>query len=241
MEIKVFSSYKELISACAKVIIDQVRNFPRSVLGLATGSSPLGLYQELIRDHDVNHTSYKEVKTFNLDEYVGLDKNHPQSYYTFMMENLFNHIDIDLSNVHIPNGCAFDLEQECANYNQLLEKYHIDIQVLGIGANGHIGFNEPGTPFDSTMHLVKLDEKTRRDNARFFSSIAEVPEYAITMGIKNILSAKKILLIATGKNKSEAIFHLVKGTPTPEWPATALQYHDDVVLFLDEEAASLLK
>lgn len=240
MEIKVFKSYQELSRACAKVIIDQVRTNPQSVLGLATGSSPLGLYQELIRDHDFNKTSYRDVMTFNLDEYVGLDKEHPQSFYSFMMENLFYHIDISYCNIHIPNGCAFDIEQECKNYNKLLEENPIDLQVLGIGVNGHIGFNEPGTPFDSTVHIVKLNDTTRKHNARFFNSLQEVPEYAITMGIKNILNAKKIILIAHGKEKSEAIYHLVKGNPTPDWPATALQYHHDVVLFLDEEAASLL-
>lgn len=240
MEVRVLNNYQELSKKAAQVIIKQVKEKPNSVIGFATGSSPLGIYQELITDYQKNHTSYQNIITFNLDEYYGIKRNHPQSYYYFMMDKLFNHLDINPNNINFPNGDAEDIEAECRRYNEKLEKYPIDIQILGIGANGHIGFNEPGTAFDSITHLVKLDEKTRIDNARFFNSLAEVPEYAITMGIKNILAAKKIILIASGINKQDAILKMIKGPVDPSCPASILQTHDDVLVFLDEEAAEKL-
>lgn len=240
MEIKIFDTYEELSKEAAKVIIDQVRNHPKSVLGLATGSSPIGLYNELIRDHQENQTSYKEVTTYNLDEYHGIEKTHPQSYYHFMVETLFKHIDINLDNVNIPNGMTDDVEAECRRYDEILKDKAIDVQILGIGGNGHIGFNEPGTPFDSTTHYVKLDEKTRQDNARFFNSIDEVPTHAITMGIKSIIAAKKIILIASGASKADAIERMVNGPVDPSLPASILQKHDNVIVYLDREAASKL-
>lgn len=240
MDIRVFDNYEELSKAAANEIIEQVRSNPTSVLGLATGSSPIGLYKELIHDHKENHTSYKDVITYNLDEYFGIKKTHQQSYYKFMLDNLFSQIDVDLNHVHIPNGDVDDVEKECIYYNEVLKQNTIDIQILGIGSNGHIGFNEPGTPFDSVTHQVKLDEKTRNDNARFFNSLDEVPTHAISMGIKNILAARKIILIASGNGKADAIAKMVNGPLDPNLPASSLQMHDNVVVFLDKEAASKL-
>jgi glucosamine-6-phosphate deaminase len=240
MKVKVFNHYDEISQKAAEEIITQVKTNPGSTLGLATGSSPIGLYQFLIKDFQESNTSYKHVKTFNLDEYYGIAKTHQQSYYKFMWDNLFSHIDIQEENVHIPNGQEHNIEQECNSYNKKLSGAEIDIQILGIGSNGHIGFNEPGTPFDSVTHKVALDEKTRLDNARFFNAIDEVPKYAISMGIKNILQAKKIILIATGIKKAHAIKAMVQGPIDPSCPASALQTHENVLVLVDQEAASLL-
>lgn len=240
MEIKVFDNYEELSKSAAKAIIDQVQKKPNSVLGLATGSSPFGLYQELINDHKENKTSYKFITTYNLDEYYGISKEHPQSYYHFMFENLFQYIDIQKENIHIPSGDSENIDLECENYNKKLAENPQDIQVLGIGSNGHIGFNEPNTPFDSVTHQVILKEKTRKDNARFFNSLDEVPTHAVSMGIKNILSAKKIILIATGIYKADAIYNMINGEIDPKCPASALQKHDSVTVYVDKLAASKL-
>ncbi|HEY8365023.1 MAG TPA: glucosamine-6-phosphate deaminase [Haloplasmataceae bacterium] len=240
MDIHILENYEELSKSAAQLIIKQVKQKKDTVLGLATGSSPLGIYAEIIKDHQENHTSYKDVITFNLDEYFGISKSHPQSYYHFMKENLFNHLDINPNNIHIPSGETEDIEQECQEYNKKLENYVIDIQLLGIGANGHIGFNEPGTSFSSVTHYVKLDEKTRTDNARFFHSLDEVPTHAITMGIKNILNAKQIILVASGINKADAIYNMIKGPIDTNCPASCLQMHDNVVVFLDKLSASKL-
>lgn len=240
MKVSVHKDYNELSKEAAKIIINQVKEKPNSVIGFATGSSPLGIYQEIISDHLQNKTSYKNILTFNLDEYFGIERTHSQSYYYFMMENLFKHIDINHNNINFPSGVTANIKEECQKYNEKLNNHQIDIQILGIGANGHIGFNEPGTPFDSTTHFVKLDEKTRIDNSRFFNSLDEVPEYAITMGIKNILSAKKIILVANGINKQDAIYKMVKGPIDTNCPASALQMHNDVLVFIDELAAEKL-
>jgi glucosamine-6-phosphate deaminase len=241
MEIRIMKSYEEISQAAAKLIIDQVRNNPQSVLGLATGSSPLGIYQALIEDHRKFKTSYKDVLTFNLDEYFGIDKTHPQSYYHFMQHNLFQHIDVNPHHLHIPSGDTNDIDLECEAYNKKLAIHPIDIQILGIGSNGHIGFNEPGTSFDSTTHHIELDERTREDNARFFKSLEDVPTHAVTMGIRNILDAKKIILVATGKTKAHAVSCMVNGPIDSSCPASSLQRHDNVIVFLDQEAASLLE
>ena len=211
-----------------------------SVLGLATGSSPIGLYKRMIEDHKANGTSYKDVYTFNLDEYVGLPVDHPESYYTFMKEQLFNHIDIPLENVHLPNGNG-DVEANAKEYDDNMSKMTIDIQVLGIGSNGHIGFNEPGTSFDIRTHVTDLTEQTRKDNARFFDPRGEeVPYQAITMGLANIMAAKNVLLIATGANKAQAVHDMIKGDVDVSCPASILQRHASVTVVVDEEAASLL-
>ena len=233
-------TYEE-VSAEAFKIMKEVLGKDKPVLGLATGSSPVGLYQEMIRDHKENGTSYKEILTFNLDEYVGLPRDHEQSYYTFMHEQLFNHIDIPEENVHVPVGCAEDEEAQCVSYEEELSRHTVDIQVLGIGSDGHIAFNEPGTPFDSPTHLMELTEQTRRDNARFFENdITQVPTQAITMGLASIMRAKKIIVIATGANKAEAVRGMLQGPRTTDCPASILQDHKDVTVLLDKEAASLL-
>lgn len=240
MEIKIFDNYHELSQYAASDIINQVRTKNNTVLGLATGSSPIGIYQELIKDYKENHTFYNEVTTFNLDEYYGIEKTHSQSYYRFMKDNLFNYIDINPQNINIPSGDSDNVDLECTMYNKKLEQQQIDIQVLGIGSNGHIGFNEPGTSFDSITHHVKLDEKTRNDNARFFESKDKVPTHAVTMGIKNILQSKKIILVATGLKKADAVYEMVKGPVDPKCPASSLQMHDNVIVLVDKEAASKL-
>ena len=223
-----------------EVMSEVVKNKPDAVLGLATGSTPIGLYKNMIKDHKENGTSYKNIKTVNLDEYAGLDYSSDQSYVYFMRSNLFDHIDIDLNNTNIENGKATDRQAECDRYNKLLEEMQQDIQVLGIGSNGHIAFNEPGTPFGSVTHIVDLAESTIKDNSRMFASIDEVPRQAFTMGLKNIMNAKKVLILANGANKAKAVYGLVKGEVTENLPASVLQLHPDVVVIADESAASLL-
>jgi glucosamine-6-phosphate deaminase len=240
MKLLVGKNYEEVSEIAYGYLKETLESTEQPVLGLATGSSPIGLYKNMIEDYEKNGISYKNVKTFNLDEYFGLPQTHDQSYYYFMNENLFSHIDIDLENTDIPSGHEDNPQKECDEYNHKLNSTEVDIQVLGIGTNGHIGFNEPGTPFEQETHVIELDEQTRIDNARFFDSIEEVPTHAITMGIKNILKAKKILLIATGEKKAEAIYKMFEEEPTTDLPASALQYHPNVYVVCDEEAASLL-
>ena len=194
----------------------------------------------MIADHEKNGTSYRGISTVNLDEYAGLDVTSDQSYIYFMRHNLFDHIDVKPENTHIENGKAADRQAECDRYNALLEELPRDIQVLGIGSNGHIAFNEPGTPFGSVTHIVDLTESTIKDNSRMFASIDEVPRQAFTMGLKNIMNAKKILILANGANKAKAVYGLVRGEVTEKVPASILQLHPDCTLICDEAAASLL-
>lgn len=214
---------------------------PGKVLGLATGSTPIGLYERMVKDHKENGTSYKEIKSFNLDEYVGLPIEHPESYYAFMHRNLFDHIDIPEENTHVPSGLGDDLDKQAKHYDEMIDKNPVDIQVLGIGSDGHIAFNEPGTPFDSGTHVCDLAESTIQDNCRFFDNdINLVPKQAVTQGIGTIMKAKNIMLIATGKNKAQAIKDMIEGPVDIDCPASILQNHGDVVVIIDEEAASLL-
>lgn len=237
----IVKDYEALSDEAFNVMKEVVTSKEHPVLGLATGSSPIGLYQRMIKDHKDNGTSYKEVVTFNLDEYVGLKKNHSESYYTFMNTNLFSGLDINLNNVHIPVGDSDDLAKECEAYEQAMADFNVDIQLLGIGSNGHIGFNEPGTSFDSLTHIVTLKEKTRVDNARFFDPLGEeVPTEAITMGIATIMKAKKVLLVASGEGKADAIAGMINGPVTEDLPASVLQNHPDVTVIVDEAAASKL-
>jgi glucosamine-6-phosphate deaminase len=231
MEFKVFKSHDELYRTMCEDLISCITKTPKQVvLGLATGSSPIPLYQLLIN----SKLDFSNVKTFNLDEYVGLEKNHQESYHSFMTKHLFSHINIKPENVHIPDYIDAN---SCRDYEELLKLNTIDYQVLGIGSNGHIGFNEPLTPFDSTTHVVTLSDKTRFDNARFFANdINSVPKQAITMVIKTILRAKKIGLIAIGSGKREAIAKLKAGLIDLVCPATALLTHPDVTIYVDEEA-----
>ncbi|MBO4540296.1 MAG: glucosamine-6-phosphate deaminase [Clostridia bacterium] len=240
MKIVIARSEEEFGKLAFAEIKEVVYRDPACTLGLATGSTPIPLYNEMVKDHQENGTSYSKVKTFNLDEYVGLPKEHPESYISFMTRNLFSHVDIDMKNVNIPNGLASDIPAECARYSALLEKASVDIQVLGIGGNGHIAFNEPNTPFDSKTHQVFLTQKTISDNARFFDSIDQVPKSALTMGIGEIMKAKKLLMLATGSNKADAVYKMVKGPVDPSCPASVLQNHPDVVIVLDQAAAAKL-
>ena len=227
--VKAFETFNEYMTG----VIDPV-------IGLATGSSPLGLYEEMIKEYKLGNFNLEGYKTFNLDEYIGLEENHSQSYHTFMNENLFDHIDTSNTEINIPNGNAQDMKSECSRYEDLLDKYRIDVQILGIGSNGHIAFNEPGIPLNKGVHIVDLDETTIKDNARFFADIESVPKKAITMGPKNILHAKKIILIASGKNKASAIGKMVNGDVTDSLPASILQLHRHVTIILDEDASSEL-
>lgn len=236
MKIIKVKNYEEMSEEALKVVLEVVKNKPDAVLGLATGSTPLGLYAKMIEDHRENGTSYAQCRSVNLDEYVGLDINSDQSYVYFMRENLFKNIDIKLENTHIENGKADDKDAECARYNALLSELHQDLQVLGIGSNGHIAFNEPGTPFDSVTHIVDLAESTIKDNSRLFNSIDEVPRQAFTMGLSNIMNAKKILILANGAGKAYAIGELVNGEIREDVPATILRNHPDCILICDEAA-----
>ena len=236
----VCENYDEVSKEAFKVM-KTVLDKGNPVLGLATGSSPVGLYKEMIRDHKENGTSYKNILTWNLDEYVGIPRTHEQSYWTFMHENLFNFIDIPEENIHVPVGESEDEEAECVKYEESMKGHTVDIQVLGIGSDGHIAFNEPGTPFDSLTHLMDLTEHTRKDNARFFDNdINQVPKRSITMGLASIMRAKKIIVIATGENKAEAVYGMLKGPKTTDCPASILQDHPDVTVLLDKAAASKL-
>lgn len=241
MKVIIAKDYEEMSKKAFEVMREVVKGNPRAVLGLATGSTPIGLYKNMIEDHKRNGTSYREIRTVNLDEYAGLDYSSDQSYVYFMRSNLFDYIDIDLKNTNIENGKAADRQAECDRYNRLLEGMQQDIQVLGIGSNGHIAFNEPGTPFGSVTHIVDLAESTIKDNSRMFKSIDEVPRQAFTMGLKNIMNAKKILILANGANKAKAVYGLVKGEVTEAVPASVLQLHPDCTLVCDEAAAELLK
>jgi glucosamine-6-phosphate deaminase len=240
MEIYKYKNYDEVSKAAAALVIREIIKKPNLILGLATGTSPIGLYEYLIKAYNDFIISFKDVKTFNLDEYVGIDKNHPQSYYSFMHQYLFDHIDIKPENVNIPSNDQKNMAKLAEDYNKKMYGNQRDLQILGIGQNGHIGFNEPGSQLSNQTFIVKLDEQTRVDNSRFFNSIDEVPEYAITMGIKNIMFSKKILLIASGKSKAEAIYKTVYGEVTDDVPASILQLHPDVTIIIDEDAASLL-
>jgi glucosamine-6-phosphate deaminase len=233
------SDYNEMSDRAFDIVKEIVVAKPNCVLGLATGSSPVGLYQRMVEDHKQNGTSYAQVTTVNLDEYLGLPKDHPESYYSFMYKNLFAGLDIPEASIHLPED-GEDKAVQCKKYDEVLDGLDVDIQLLGIGSNGHIAFNEPGTPFDSKTHVVDLDESTRRDNARFFDSIDEVPTQAITMGIASIMRARKILIIASGENKADAIAAMVNGPQTTDLPASALQSHPDIVVIVDESAASKL-
>lgn len=241
MRIIVTKNYEEMSIAAARAVAGQIYLNPDSVLGLATGSTPEGMYKELIRVHKEIGLDFSSVTSFNLDEYVGIKESDPNSYHRFMDDNLFNHININRENVYVPNGNPKNIEQECKEYEALIEaKGGIDLQILGIGSNAHIGFNEPDVKFEANTHKVKLNQETIAANARFFANQEEVPRYAISMGIKTIMRSKKIILMASGKNKAQAIFDAFYGGIRPETPASILQLHHDVVVIVDEEAGSLL-
>ena len=214
---------------------------PDAVIGFATGNTPVPLYERMAEDHKRNGTSYKRVRAFNLDEYVGVDPNDKASFARFMRDNLFSKIDIDPANTDIPNGMAEDLAAECARYSAAVREHPADIQILGIGENGHIAFNEPYTKPDEPTHIALLTASTRAANAGAFKDPSLVPQYALTMGIDEILTAKRILMLATGEKKAQAIYDMVMGRDDTSCPATALRRHPDVVVVVDREAAGLLK
>ena len=235
MKVIQVDDYDDLSQLASKRLISTVKQKPNAVLGLATGSTPLGLYRNLIKDHQENGTSYQQVHTVNLDEYIGLSKENPNSYYSYMVKNLFQYLDIPPHHIHLPHGNADDLSQECERYEKVLEGLGtIDLQVLGIGGNGHIGFNEPDEFFTKETHVVKLDESTIEANSRFFASKDDVPREAITMGMYSIMQAKKILLIANGKSKKDILEKAFFGKITPEVPASILQLHNDVTVIYSE-------
>ena len=240
MKVIITKNYEEMSEKAYEIVRDVIKANPNAVLGLATGSSPIGLYDDLVKAYERGEISFKNIRTVNLDEYVGLDYSSDQSYVYFMRKNLFERVDIDLANTNFPDGKAKDLEAECARYTKLVEGMQQDVQVLGLGSNGHIAFNEPGTPFDSTTHVVKLTESTIKDNSRLFKNIDEVPRSALTMGIANIMNAKKIVVVANGANKADAIYKTVKGEITEAVPASILQKHPDVTIVCDELAAAKL-
>jgi glucosamine-6-phosphate deaminase len=240
MEIYKYKDYAEVSKAAAAVVIREVIKKPDAILGLATGTSPIGLYENLIEAYKNFIISFKDVKTFNLDEYVGIDKTHSQSYYSFMHNHLFDHIDIKEENINIPSNDMSQLGKLAEDYNKKMFGNQRDLQLLGIGNNGHIGFNEPGSEVGNQTFIIKLDEQTRMDNSRFFNSVDEVPTHAITMGIKNIMYSKKILLIASGESKAEAVYKMVYGKVDETVPASILQLHPNCIVIVDEAAASKL-
>lgn len=234
--------YKEMSRKAANIIAAQVIAKPDSVLGLATGSTPIGMYQELIAGYKNGDLDFSQVKSVNLDEYRGLPREHDQSYYYFMYENLFKDINIDLNNTNVPNGMELDSDKECERYNQVIDSMGgVDIQVLGLGHNGHIGFNEPADSFAKLTHCVDLTPSTIEANKRFFASADDVPRQAYTMGIQTIMKAKKILLIVSGADKAAILKEALCGEVTPQVPASILQFHNDVVVVADEAALSLIK
>jgi glucosamine-6-phosphate deaminase len=242
MEVIITPDYPELSRRTAQMISAQIHLKPDSVLGLPTGSTPLGVYQELVRLHREEGLDFSKVVSFNLDEYLGLSPRHPQSYNHFMWENLFKHVNISPLNVYIPQGTVDDPEAHCAWYEaQIAGKGGIDFQLLGIGSDGHIAFNEPGSSLASRTRLKTLDRRTVADNARFFRDEEEVPRFAITMGVGTILAARRILLIASGENKAASCAEFIEGSVSAMVTASALQLHADVVVLLDEAAASRLK
>lgn len=225
----------------ARFVANLVRRKPNCVLGLATGSTPLGTYKELIRMHQEEGLDFSQVTSFNLDEYAGLDPEHDQSYRYFMQENLFRHINIDPKRTHVPDGRAEDLEAYCQHYEEMIKDAGcIDLQVLGIGRDGHIAFNEPGSSLGSRTRLKTLTGETITDNARFFGSEDKVPRLAITMGVGTILESRQCLLLALGSSKAQAVQGTIEGPVTAQVTASALQLHRDVIAVVDEEAAAWL-
>lgn len=229
--------YDDLSKQAAAYFIKKIKSSPTMTIGLATGSTPEGMYRYLVKDCKENHTSYRNITTFNLDEYIGLDGSDKNSYMFFMNNHLFNYIDIEKSNVHVPCGTSKDSLAECAMYEQLIKECGgIDLQLLGIGGNGHIGFNEPGSSFQSRTRIVELTDKTREDNARFFNNLEEVPTAAITMGIGTIMESKEIVLIASGEGKRETMRMFLNGKITEDFPASILHNHANVTVIADEAA-----
>lgn len=241
MRIIVAKDYKDMSRKAANIISAQIITKPNCVLGLATGSSPIGTYDQLVEWYEKGDLDFSQVSSVNLDEYRGLDHNHDQSYYYFMHEHLFDRVNIDPANTNVPDGTEPDAEKECRRYEELIASYGgVDLQLLGLGHNGHIGFNEPAPAFDKETHCVDLTESTIEANKRFFASADDVPRQAYTMGIGTIMKAKKILVVVSGENKAEIVAKAFYGDVTPEVPASILQFHPDVTVVVDEAAACKL-
>lgn len=241
MKIVRTNNYEEMSKLAAKMVISTIKNNPKLTLGLATGSTPINLYKEMIQDHQKNGTSYRNIHTVNLDEYIGLSKVHPSSYYFFMKSQLFDHIDIPAENINIPSGTAENLEEECEQYEQIIRQLGgIDLQILGIGPNGHIAFNEPGTSFESRTHIVSLTESTIQANSRFFEAIDQVPTKAISMGLKTIFESKEIILLASGASKAMAMRDLINGPVNEQFPASILKNHPNATIIADHDALQLV-
>ena len=233
--------YSLMSQKAAEIVAKQLKKKPGSLLGLATGSSPVGMYQELAAKYRRGELDFGRVKSVNLDEYVGLSATHSQSYRYFMRKNLFSHVNIDPNNTYLPDGTAEDATAECARYDRLLDELGtVDLQVLGLGHNGHIGFNEPGEIFVKNTHVVTLQESTIAANARFFNSADEVPKFAITMGIGAIMRAKRILVLVSGEDKADIVKRAFSGDITPRVPASVLQLHPNVILVGDNAALKKL-
>jgi glucosamine-6-phosphate deaminase len=241
MEVIIQANAKAASELAGRLVAKTITRKGNAVLGLATGGTPVALYQEMIRHHRENGLDFSQVTTFNLDEYVNLAPEHPCSYRYFMNDNLFNHINIDKANTHVPEGMATDIVASCAAYEQEMKKAGgIDLQVLGIGSDGHIGFNEPTSSLASRTRIKTLTEETRRDNARFFNSIDEVPMHCITMGIGTIMESREVIFLAFGEAKADIVARMVEGPISSMVPASALQMHPNVKVFVDEAAAAKL-
>lgn len=241
MEIVRTVDYDEMSQVACQLTINRMKQYGRPVLGLATGSTPEGLYRCLIDHYKKGHLSFENVMTFNLDEYIGLAEDNKNSYHYYMNEKLFDHINLSKENAYVPNGISECFDTECKRYEQLIKDAGgIDIQLLGLGINGHIGFNEPGTRLDSRTHVVTLEESTRNANAHFFASEGEVPKRAISMGVETIMESKEIILLVSGEKKARALKRLVTGEISEEFPASILQQHENVTIVADETAVSLM-
>ena len=242
MKIIKTANYDEMSKKTANIIAAQMILKPNSVLGLATGSSPIGTYKELIKKYENGEIDFSDITTVNLDEYRGLPRTNDQSYYYFMNDNLFNHVNIDKERTHVPNGMVEDADKECSDYEALIKELGgVDLQLLGLGHNGHIGFNEPSDEFDKVTHCVDLQESTIEANKRFFASIDDVPRQAYTMGIGTIMNAKKILVVVSGADKAEIVKKAFTGPVMPSVPASILQMHPDVTVICDAEAYAKLE
>lgn len=241
MNIIIADTYEEMSRKAADVIADCLAKDPSCVLGLATGSTPIGLYAELVRDREAGKISFADATTFNLDEYRGLDPQHDQSYRYFMQQNLFDHVNVDVARTHVPDGSNPDADAACAAYEEAIAQAGgVDLQLLGLGHNGHIGFNEPCDCFPVDTHVVELTESTIQANSRLFDSIDEVPREAYTMGIGTIMRAAKVLVVANGEGKAQIVRDAFFGPVTPQVPASVLQLHPDVTVIVDKEAGALL-
>jgi len=241
MRIILAANNEEMSEKAAAIVKSQIILKPDCVLGLATGDTPIGMYQELIKMYENREVDFSDVTIFNLDEYCNLNRENPHSYYYYMHHNFYKYINVNKKNTHIPNGTAKDIDEECRHYErQIKNRGGIDLQVLGIGVNGHIGFNEPDINFEAETHLVKLDKMTIEANARFFSSKDEVPTLAISMGIKTIMQSRMLVLLANGESKADAIYKTVKGKICPEVPASIIQLHPNAIIIIEKKAAKLL-